>query len=817
MDWNQRPLFKNPHNLTGGGSVGMPIPGYQRGAMVMPDYEKLIEDAAAMYAQSDPTSWGYEADLHQTSRDISLSTAQTVGKTKEEVMADLQVAITAQRNSSPNGYMQGGIIDLQEAGMVPELFEGQEIVEIHPELNQRALGGNGGITSSRAAGAELPERNVPDERGIIELALDTEEVEDDNPMLAMAEQEAKGRLDEEFSIVKSTAQAEAATGEEPAFVIKRGMDDLARTAGRIEQDVIERYPEIPLDTNLIDSEDLVPYQEELVAVFQTPEIAEEEFLMAESGGLIPGYQEGTLPTEWAWIDEDIREIEGVSLEQAEELMVKKYGKTIQAMKALVEEQREGVIPRIRERRRLKDLTYGELLEERKREGSPEALIEKQLIEAIQGSEGFGKEGFLTKLGRTGGELSILKDPDTMALIRQYEKSQEPLVEEELTPTPTPTPTPAPTTAGPTTGDQNITEEQINALIEAAISADRKASPTEPSPEVVAAKQAITDLKEGYETEGTEQEKDLDVTALTDLYDTEVEEANTAITTATTAISDAITAQLKHIEEQEDRIPELSRMASRTEPTRGVGRGQQSYIKRMRQKEIQLNMENKISGKKQALSALEADLASLEKQAQEARRNQNVQALMDIKRQQINLIAELRMQTGDKKDAAELALRTAELNHALKLDEIRLEAELGLTGGGSSQGERMLSEIEKLDDLITQTTDPTEKGRLQEKRDNRVNVLQGSFSDENIIKKIMANADDPESGLETALSMYDLPVIVKYIPAYQGTRALTHPTQGTINGTFIELHSSLSRQKNEDTDRFYTTEEIIGIWRQGREV
>ena len=58
MDWNQRPLFKNPHNLTGGGSVGMPIPGYQTGNMVMPDYEKLIEDAAAMYAQSDPTSWG---------------------------------------------------------------------------------------------------------------------------------------------------------------------------------------------------------------------------------------------------------------------------------------------------------------------------------------------------------------------------------------------------------------------------------------------------------------------------------------------------------------------------------------------------------------------------------------------------------------------------------------------------------------------------------------------------------------------------------------------------------------------------------------
>jgi len=186
----------------------MPIPGYQRGAMVipddekliedsaamyalpqaqvMPDYEKLIEDAAAMYAQSDPTSWGYEADLHRTSRDISLSTAETVGKTKEEVMADLQAAIAAQRNSSPNGYMQGGIIGLQEAGMVPELFEGQETVEINPDLNQMALDGNAGIASARPVSSELPERNVPNEKGIIELALDTEEVEDDNPMLAMA-------------------------------------------------------------------------------------------------------------------------------------------------------------------------------------------------------------------------------------------------------------------------------------------------------------------------------------------------------------------------------------------------------------------------------------------------------------------------------------------------------------------------------------------------------------------------------------------------------------------------------------------------------
>ena len=740
MDWNQRPLFKNPHNLTGGGSVGMPIPGYQRGAMVMPDYEKLIEDAAAMYAQSDPTSWGYEVDLHQTSRDISRSTAETVGKTEEEVMADLQAAITAQRNSLPNGYMQGGIIGLQDAGMVPELFEGQEIVEIHPEINQRALGGNGGITSSRAAGAELPERNVPDERGIIELALDTEEieVEDDNPILAMAEQEAKGRLDEEFSIVKSTAQAEAATGEEPAFVIKRGMDDLARTAGRIEQDVIERYPEIPLDTNLIDSEDLVPYQEELVAVFQAPELGQEEFLMAENGGLIPGYQEGDLvgeeevPQDWAWIDKDIRE-SGATLKEAEQIMLDRHGARVKQIIDWFDKKRDP--------KATKEITLEEI---QRQDRSPE---EMELFRRMVDMEAWSPDrpGILKGQGaaREAGRLydwspesysTEMTDvlSENMQVIKDYLSFADPEEFAGLYGPPTGQEANGATPVVTTTeaqGQGASTElQQLRKEFEAYIAEQtKKASPTEQSPEIVAAEKAVTDLIEGYETEGTEQEKDLDVTALTDLYDTEVEEANTAITTATGAITKAIGDQRKYIAEQKNRIPELSRMASRTEPTRGVGRGQQSYIKRMRQKEIQLNMENKISGMYQALSVIEGNVASLEKQAQEARRNQNVQALMDIERQQIQLIAELQKQTTDSKRAAQLAVAEANLKHAHKIIEIRLDAELG-TGAGGSREERMLSEIEKLDDLITQTTDPTEKGYLQEKRDNRVNVLQGSFSD-----------------------------------------------------------------------------------------
>ena len=312
--WSQRPLFKNPHNMMGGGFVGMPkgIPGYEQGSVVeeMPayrqeqlakeaEYQKEIEKTARLFSSSDPNRFrlprDYESEIHWHAKNI----AGGHQVPKEQVMQDLAKAIEAQRGAPK--MRTGGIVGLQNGGMMPELFEGEEIVETNPMINAMAAQGGPGIASVSAAPAPeaMPERNVPNERGIIELALDAEEVEDVEPIVAIAKQEAQGRLDEEFNILKSTAKAEEATGNSPSFIIKSSMDDLARSARRIENEITEKYPEVPADANLISSDDLMPYREELVAIFQVPEVGSEEPLMdtaimAKNGGLIPGYQEGGL-------------------------------------------------------------------------------------------------------------------------------------------------------------------------------------------------------------------------------------------------------------------------------------------------------------------------------------------------------------------------------------------------------------------------------------------------------------------------------------------------------------------------------------------
>jgi len=421
------------------------------------------------------------------------------------------------------------------------------------------------------------------------------------------------------------------------------------------------------------------------------------------------------------------------------------------------------------------------------------------------------------------KLLLTKYPN---LVNQYEASKGPMpVSDDIeqgangvTPAVTPT------------GDQGpsgITEAQINALIEAALSADREAeATTEPSPETVAAKQAITDLIEGYETEGEALEETFDIKELTKLYEGEVTASNTAITTATTAIADAIAAQLEHIEEQEERIPELSRMASRAEPTRGVGRGQQSYIKRMRQKEIALNMRNKISGKKQALSAIEADLASLEKQAQEARRNQNVQALMDIKRQQINLIGELRLQTLGKKQDALMGALLAELNHQNRMDQIRLELK---KGPNQAMGIQFYNRLNEIHQLLTIETDPDEITRLRQEKDLIEGISQGSSSTRNSIIGIMSKAEDEEQGIAKVIAAHGMEDAVRYVHGIKMKKSFSKGAINTLLGLktteelvdatgeisfeeFVEAVKALSKNK----DKFKgtppsTMEEIALLW------
>ena len=278
------------------------------------EYQKAIEKTARLFSASNPKASDYMSNIHYFAG--NLSGGHQIPK--EQVMQDLMKAIEAQR-SAPK-MKTGGTVGLENGGMMPELFEGEEIVETNPTINAMAAQGGGDL-----AGEAMPERNVPNERGIISMALETEDepVEDDEPMLVLAKQEAKARLDEEFRIIKSTAEAEAATGGSPSAVIKSGMDGLARSARRIETETADKYPEVPADANLISSEDLVPYREEFVAMFKAPEIGTEEpmmqdIVMAKNGGKIPGYKEGSVvPEDVAWIDEDILKA-AKNLNEAEE-------------------------------------------------------------------------------------------------------------------------------------------------------------------------------------------------------------------------------------------------------------------------------------------------------------------------------------------------------------------------------------------------------------------------------------------------------------------------------------------------------------------
>ena len=190
--WSQRPLFKNPTNMMGGGYVGMPkgISGYVSGGEVK-SYEQTIAETAKLFAKSDPDRprllKDYESNLHWYAKNI----AGGHQVPKEQVMQDLAKAIETQRGAPKMRH--GGIVRLQAGGMAPELFEGEEIVETNPMLNQMAGQGGAGIASVSAepAPGAAPERNVPNERGIIELAMDTEEAEDDEPIIAFAKQDAQ--------------------------------------------------------------------------------------------------------------------------------------------------------------------------------------------------------------------------------------------------------------------------------------------------------------------------------------------------------------------------------------------------------------------------------------------------------------------------------------------------------------------------------------------------------------------------------------------------------------------------------------------------
>jgi len=694
--WSKRPLFKNPTNMTGGGPVGMPkgmsIPGYQDGNVVeeMPtyrreqlakeaEYQKAIEKAANLFSSSDPNRprllRDYGSEVHWHAKSIAAGHQIP----KEQVMQDLMKAIETQRGAPK--MKAGGIVGLENGGMMPELFEGEEIVETNPTINEMAEQGGTGIASVSAepASGAMPERNVPNERGIIELAMDAEEVEDDEPMVAMAKQEAQSLLDQEFNILKSTAKAEAASGNSPSMVIKSGMDDLARSARRIENEVTEKYPEVPANTNLISSDDLIPYREQLVAVFEMPEIGGEEPLMdtsiltAKNGGKIPGYQEGgvaDVPEEWSWIDEDIREL-GVSLDVAEQLMEKRYGDITKEVVGMAEQSRPSRINQflsgIKKRKEAEGLSFEELAQLAKEEADKKNIPQEQERQKLLGML-TETPGFEIASKRVGGVRSNLMDPKTRAIYDQYklfkEASTEPLsaVQGQAAQTGDqgqgdPVGANLPTvpemidqgtvsaggnTAIPPNFDQMTPEEKINVLAQ-----------------LMQQEDPLADVKRQAETlKGTIK---TDLEGMTSILQGSVTEYEKEAKNRNNKIDDIF-------EDIERRIPIQAELKGRSAVLMVPGAGTKRRLRKLKEAEFsedlyQTNNANKIEYEK------------LRKQEIEARRKQDLDALYEIKLKQAEILSGIDESIlGDER-----AIAKAKVENELAMELEELKVELGTTG------------------------------------------------------------------------------------------------------------------------------------------
>ena len=684
--------------MMGGGPVGMPA-GYVSGGEVK-GYEQAIEDTAKLFASSDPKNRDYMENIHWYSKNL----AGGHRVPKEQVMQDLMKAIEAQRgampvkkgimerlqekmggstqklnqlgspediNFSPTGMVHGGIARLETGG----LFEGEEIVEINPMLNQMAGQGGSGIASvsTEPAPGAAPERNVPNERGIIELAMDTEEVEDDEPMIAFAKQEAQGRLSEEFNILRSTAQAEAASGNPPSAVIKSSMDDLARSARRIENETVEKYPEVPANANLISSDDLIPYREELVAIFETPEVGSEEPLMdtailAKRGGLIPGYEDGgvtEVPEEWAWIDEDIRE-SGVSLKEAEALMIKKYGPEIAKLRKMYETETD---PETLTKRRVEErlMPADELIKRRKEQQGDTRVTD--LVEAMKTGKFMGstKPKILPHVGGTGTTILPMEAgtiKDNIGLAKKYGKTFDeegnlrpmPIELEEIEVT-------AQKRGGPETVDQGLsfqdTGQDLTAILKAGKDAGMSNTEIMELIKLLQQSDPLAGVKAQAETLKDTTNKQLD--SVTSILNTSVKQYETDARKQDKDMRDIF-------DDIERRIPEQAKYRALSTPTQTVGSGATAVKKGLLRKSFeqdrfQQNNRDKI------------EFENLRKKETEARRNQDIKALYDIKLKQYDIISSIdeSMLEGEK------GIAKAEYENQMARDLEKLKVEIGSTG------------------------------------------------------------------------------------------------------------------------------------------
>lgn len=845
--WSKRPLFKNPTMMVNGGYVGMPkgmsIPGYQDGNVVvdrktsdetilegvkslsrfpiksefieMPayrqeqlakeaEYQNAIEKTARLFSTSNSKASDYMSNIHYFAG--NLSNGHQIPK--EQVMQDLMKAIEAQR-SAPK-MKTGGIVGLENGGMMPggmmpELFEGEEIVETNPTIN--AMAAQDGSLSAKT----LPETDVrgvpsaPNERGIVSMAVEAEELaEEDNPIVTAAKQEAKERLRLEFDIVKSTAAADAAQGRDPSFIIKESMDNLARSAKSIEQETVEKYPEIPLNTDLLNSQDLEPYQQELVSVFEMPAQNEEislekdSIVMAKNGGKIPGYQEGgvaNVPEEWAWIDEDIR-AKGMSLEESEREMIQRYGSDITAMRKILRKDRE-LSPREKE-----EIKRGMSLEQLANMDTREADLIKAMKET--GFETASQPSiFQRKRNRT---IDIIKNPEVRKLIDQYRAMGEP--EETVVETENGAQSEQEAIAAYAKAIEDGTEtpawakkvlsDSLREAPEKEVKTTTDPVEVSPSPSPSPRSSSVADLLKRIEDLGATMDTGIDTAKtdvkkragdLTGVYDEEVKKSTDAVNAANTSINNALTSY-------EKRIPDLAllRAQSSGKPTFA----QRRTLAKLYDTQLRAGVDN-----------TRIELGKLEKELQEARRENNLAASRDIKARQLDAISRLNELAIEQGFDLELKQLETMLTHEMRLDEIRMQAELAQTNTGVNQ--QLISAMNDLKARITNETDPDAKALLESELDTYRTVVLGQKSPQAQITTALL-----EGNYKELFSAYSVEDMQRYAPSLQGEKTIQiEGIPQPLTGSFPDFYNYMVSKKKPNKEVYYTDKEIVEMWKRGK--
>jgi len=796
------------------------------------EYQKTIEKIAGLFSSSDPNRprllRDYESNLHWYAKNI----AGGHQVPKEQVMQDLMKAIEAQR-SAPE-MKTGGIVGLENGGIMPKLFEGEEIVETNPTINAMAAQGGGLSAEALPEAAVRGVPSAPNERGIVSMAVEAEELaeelaEEDNPIVAAAKQEAKEKLRLEFDIVKSTAAADAAQGRDPSFIIKESMDNLARSAKNIEQETVEKYPEIPLNTDLLNSQDLEPYQQELVSVFEMPAQNEEiplekdSIVMAKNGGLIPGYQDGdvVLPPEWAWIDQEFIDA-GLSLEQAEAEMIKKHGPTILKMREFY----GGRETESEKKKRYRSLSSQEVLEEMRQERDDPRR--SNLLRAMGEVDFMGstKPTFLESLPfaqpRTGEGIERMSDElnkryikENIELLREYNRTFDD--EGKLKPPP-----PELEEIVVTAQKRNETGPELDQAIAAYTEAINSGTETPAwakkiirdnlqkssenneeetsvdSPETLSPSSSTANLLQMIKELGATMETGIDTAKtdvkkrakdLTEVYDIEVQKSTDAVNAANTSINNALTSY-------EKRIPELARLIGLRSPGTAI------FQKQNAAREAEIRMRNGVDDTKM-------ELGKLEKELQEARRENNLAASRDIKARQLDAISRLNELAIEQGVDLKMQTTMKLLEHEMRLDEIRMQAELAQTNTGVNQ--QLISAMNDLKARITSETDPDAKALLESELDTYRTVVLGQKSPQAQITTALL-----EGNYKELFSAYSVEDMQRYAPSLQGEKTIQiEGIPQPLTGSFPDFYNYMVSKKKPNKEVYYTDKEIVEMWKRGK--